>query len=113
MAKLFAVLAALFACAIPAYSQQCASHDQVISDAKTAIPNATHLVLNEPDTKRLITGMKREFMSQPDMEVDSAIVFADPTKPKFLVVTFSGVCAKQMFAIAPSQYDTIMRGANI
>ena len=113
MAKLFAVLAALFACAMPAYSQQCASHDQVISDAKTAIPNAAHIVLSAADTKRLITGMKREFMAQPDMEVDSAIVFADPTKPKFLVVTFSGVCAKQMFAIAPSQYDAIMRGANI
>lgn len=94
----------------PAQAQQpCFTQDNVLEDAKTFLPNATHIVLNKERTARLLAGVQRESMSSPELEGDSAIVFADPSKPNMLVVTFVGTCAKIQFAISPAQFEKAMK----
>ena len=114
MRRLIAALAVALAwLSLPALAaEQCTSHDKVLADAKWALPNATHVLLGQIATSRLINGVKREEPSASELEGDSAIVFADPTKPNFLVVTFLGTCARQTFAIPPNQYNRIMKGVS-
>lgn len=99
---------------IPAQAQQtCFTQDKVLEDSKVILPNATHLVLGKDQTDRLLTGLKREYAAPAELEGDSAIIFADPSKPNMLVVTFLGTCAKQQFGLSPAQFEKVMKDSSI
>lgn len=93
--------------------EACASHDKVLSDSEWAIPNATHKYLGREQTARLLYGAKREYRVPSKLESDSALVFASPTAPNYLVVLFNGICVRGQFPIPPDVYSRIMEGVSI